>query len=249
MFQFTEDQLIASDSARNAERFADAYDLVVRFATDENGNPLPGVNPAALIWFEGAADVNRGRGAFSDFIREYTSAQFQTRFGGDALSQSELQGASNSIAIAVLADVLSSRSVPSAFDLGLNDASVVAATFFKADEAGWSGVPLFVALGESSFYRNNILERPGETYDLMVLVDSFFEAAGSTNIDGEGRRLWDTATDLVSVGAVGSSFKAAAETLSFLKEAYGGFSGLLTLAEIANRSVLGRIVGSPSRCG
>lgn len=111
MFIFSAAQYEAIRTARDEGRFADAYDLIVRFATDDAGNPLEGVQAEALIWFEGAADVNRGVGPFSSFIRTYTSNQSEIRFGS-SLSQSELQRASDDIAVAVLANVLLQRSVP-----------------------------------------------------------------------------------------------------------------------------------------
>lgn len=43
MFIFSAAQFEAIRTARDEGRFADAYDLIVRFATDDAGNPLEGV--------------------------------------------------------------------------------------------------------------------------------------------------------------------------------------------------------------
>ncbi|AVX03458.1 hypothetical protein MXMO3_00927 [Maritalea myrionectae] len=110
MFNFTESQLSNIIAARDEERYADAYDLVVNYATDGGGTPLEGAQKEALIWFEGAADVNRGVGAFSDFIRNYTAAQCSYRCQSNSTAF-DLQQASNDIAIEVLATDIGTKAV------------------------------------------------------------------------------------------------------------------------------------------
>jgi len=81
MFQFTDSQLEDIRVLVENNRVADAYSLIVQYATDASGDPLPSVDAASLVWFEGAADVNRGVGAFSDFIRSCTIRQHELRLG------------------------------------------------------------------------------------------------------------------------------------------------------------------------
>ncbi|MGP4844154.1 calcium-binding protein [Marinobacter sp. 1Y8] len=123
------------------------------------------------LWFEGAAQANAGRGAFSVLIREYSKRQMELR-GGEVPSEFDLmQKASNAVAIKALEDILNPIRegadgkwlAPTIEDIAENDATAVGKVFFGGlgaeDSAGgeqnaaWSGTVLFSALGSDQTQR------------------------------------------------------------------------------------------------
>src|SRR5687768_14404800 len=76
--QGDKDQIQALMDATYAGHWGDAYAKVVELATASGEDPDDSIS---LVWFRAAADINRGIGPFSDFIRAYTAAQYNIRFG------------------------------------------------------------------------------------------------------------------------------------------------------------------------
>jgi hypothetical protein len=70
---------------------------------------------AARLWFDGAVLVNKGEGFFSALIREYTTQQFEYRFGSSDSAQvaSKMQSVSDEIARKVVdGDILTTGILP-----------------------------------------------------------------------------------------------------------------------------------------
>lgn len=157
----------------------------------DDATPLDGVDQASWLWARGAYGVNDPNedNFFSDFIRDYTEAQFLLRYGGvlgdnngDGLN--DLQAASNNIANAFALDILNVRngSLPSTADIAEFDAGETAAEIFsvlpiegEGNFSPWAGTILFPYLGEVEFTRDGLFDNgtndfkklPG-TYDLIA---------------------------------------------------------------------------------
>jgi hypothetical protein len=145
------------------------------------GDGQVGVDPASIAWLRGAAGVNRNDGgAASNFIRKYTEAQLNIR-SGNTVSASNLQAASDKIAKNVIEDALNINSIPSLASIAANDANVAAADFFNGDKAGWSGNLLFLVLGYTQAFDQNILP---DTYNLLAAAKSAKIALGVTDFWG-----------------------------------------------------------------
>ena len=93
---------------------------------------------SGCIWFAGARKINAGEGAYSDFIRAYTSEQYRLRTG-ETLSPTLLQESSDRIAEAVINDIITNGELPTINVLGQKDASQTAADVFNGDQGIWSG--------------------------------------------------------------------------------------------------------------
>ena len=111
---------------------------------------------AAMLWFDGAVLVNKGEGAFSTIIREYTARQFELRFGSSSMADviSQMQAVSDAIAEQVVKnDILDGGGVlPSMQELASSDASIAGQMLFSSlgngdsavtQNSGWSGAILF----------------------------------------------------------------------------------------------------------
>jgi RTX calcium-binding nonapeptide repeat (4 copies) len=156
---------------------------------------------------------------------------------GDALPDvsSTLQAASHEIAKAVRDDILGSVftidgvtyfTLPTAHEIGEKDAikTLESLSGFSSSPGIWSGNPLYIGLGDGSFWQSTVLETAGDTYDLIAAAASFW-AAGIESLAN--------ADDLVSLwygqGSVGRSDALAqiaaslAATNSFFEAAYGYF--------------------------
>ena len=162
--------------------WATVYATIASAITD-GGEPKAGVDPAAWVWVNGAYAVNVGSGDYSAFIRTYSSAQYQYRFGTP--SQTSLQSVSNGVAKAVADTILATGKMPDLHTIGVEDASTSISQYFNGDQSGWSGNPLFLFLGDDSFYRNTILHLTnqndplaGDSYDFMTFVKSSIDALG-----------------------------------------------------------------------
>ncbi|MBV1929405.1 MAG: hypothetical protein KUG81_07840 [Gammaproteobacteria bacterium] len=120
----------------------------------------------AKLWFEGAYLVNTGQGGFSDLIRYYTQRQGQLHFGeaegaGSFVAYGgDMQLASDEVARRALESILTNKDnregqVPLLSQLAKNDATAVGNVLFARDtadtafanNAAWSGTPLFSMLG------------------------------------------------------------------------------------------------------
>ena len=111
----------------------------------------------------------------------YTYAQLFLRTGNEIEDISNvLQNASNAIANAVYGDIESSRenidgevyyTLPTAHQIGEKDAAetLEQLAMFSSAPGVWSGNPLFIGLGDSSFWQNTIL---GDSSDTALLHKS-----------------------------------------------------------------------------
>jgi len=214
---------------------ANMYDLIYQIIQqpDAFGNTA---DASVVAWFGAAAQANRGEGGASDLIRAYTHAQLVLRTGDEISNiSSVLQNASNEIARSVLADIRGSEvivngekyyTLPTLHEIGEKDAAATLGQLsdFSSAPGIWSGNPLFIGLGDSSFWSGTILEDTSDTYDLIVSMRSL-EYAGINSIQNM--------TDLVALwwGQGGEGREAAlmqmaqaiAQTDTFLQEAYGRF--------------------------
>lgn len=139
--------------------------------------PKPGVDAGVVIWLSGARDVNNQQGLFSDFIREYTKAQYEIR-GPSVNSQpgldinAKVQEASNYIALRLAEDICGikesptkqgTNKLPGIMSIAVIDAGESAATIFKHtgfDEyAPWAGTLLlpFLSPSANALYRDLLL--------------------------------------------------------------------------------------------
>ncbi|WP_281855903.1 beta strand repeat-containing protein [Litoreibacter halocynthiae] len=250
----------------NSDMYAKIYELLQQTHPldgqfDQDGNPIEGEvdvrgNPVegnVRAWFGAATQANRGEGGASTFIRDYTEAQIVTRTGSPMIDRdTELQLASDSIARRVLADIRDTTEIidgvtyhvlPSARRIGDNDANAYleALPHYDIDLSSWSGNGLYLGLGDTSFWRDNILHYVPDpnapdsynapdvydTYDFFAAYNSFASAGFSTLFAGETGDLIDLFT---GQGAQGLSNAASAiqsglsATNTFLLEAYGPFA-------------------------
>lgn len=74
-------------------------------------------------------------------------------------SSTSLDTVSNNVAKAVAQDILQNGVLPDLQQIGRIGAGKAINGYFHNDTAGWSGNPLFIFLGESSFYREKILDK------------------------------------------------------------------------------------------
>ncbi|UWQ59337.1 hypothetical protein K3722_04200 [Leisingera caerulea] len=258
MYVFTQEQLdqisAAASNTASSHPYADMYDLIYSIIQqpDVLGNVAPG---NVIAWFGAAASANRGVGGASDFIRDYTTSQLELRTG-DTVSNVDtlLQAASNDIAAAVLADIISSDVVvdgqtlyelPTVHEIGEHDAleAMDVLSVYSPDPAVWSGNPLFLGLGDGSFWQDNILQNAGDTYNLFTTVESFKRAGLTAFLNGgtadllnlfwsQGESGRDQALNTVSEG-----YNAANV---FLSNAYGGYIG----SGLGNMAATSLVIGS-----
>ena len=187
MYLFSQSQRDSFEALGAAGAWADMYDLI--YTTLQSPDPFGNIAPANTVaWFGAAAQTNRGIGGASDLIRDYTRAQLEIRAGLSISNiDSVLQEASNDIARLVLQDILESTEpvdgvtyyrLPSAQRIGEVDALASLGAFapFSTDPAVWSGNLLYLGLGIDEFWNENIINQPGNTYNLFASVASFSDA-------------------------------------------------------------------------
>ncbi len=236
-FQFNADQLEqiqkAYDAAKQAASitgtkgaYASAYELVFDMITntDENGKQTPkaGVDPASWVFLRGVPEVNRGIKAdgsvsdYSNFIREYSKAQYISRFGKGVLNDealdSKVQVASDAIAESILENILNinpspgnenpNHFLPTVNVIAKYDAQAAATVLFdptgnEHQISGWAGNPLFIALGYEDVYRENILESDNNAYDALTVVKSMVQAANAIGISGSAAVMYNVLTHVI----------------------------------------------------
>jgi Ca2+-binding RTX toxin-like protein len=146
---------------------------------------------ASVLWLEGARDVNRDTGDQSDFIRDYNNLQSQLRYG-TAVTDAQMNQASDTIVIRVINQILDNASdplisdIPNIETIASSDAQPTAQLLFNNEEhpAGWAGNPLFLFLGYSDSYNQNILHsyaggNTSDTYDLLSVLKISQDILGS----------------------------------------------------------------------
>ncbi len=128
--------------------FTDVYNLLRSFI-GTTSVAAAGVDEAVWTWIGGAQDVNEENGGFADFIRDYTSFQYELRYGVP-LTEAELQGASNQVSQNFFQDLLlnfggtaDQWTLPTLPEIGGLDTGAAAANVFFGDVSPWSGNLLF----------------------------------------------------------------------------------------------------------
>lgn len=227
VFQYTQAQVNDIGLSLTAHDYVEAYTK----AADHAVGGL-GADPAVLAWLRGAAEVNGNDGAFADFIRGYTAAQYQARIG-TAVTENQLNAASNDIAEAVLGYIVSSGELPSLSQIATDDARESAQTLFQGDAGGWAGNPLFLGLGESAPLSGNITENPGETYDALAMIKFTLSTPFSASWDSVG-------TVFGQLGHGGTILAGFNATADFLNDAYSGRVTILDAA-LGDSIILGRV--------
>jgi len=248
--QFILDQL---EELRSQGEYADAYSLILSFISafrnDGTFVPAPGVDPAVWTWFWGAEQVNRGTGGFSDFIRDYTSAQSEVRNGSPI---SNTQTLSDAIADSVLSGIIQSGNLPTLGDIATIDAAESVRPDFNGDESAWSGNLLFSVLGDISPYENNIIGDAGDTYDFFAMLESL-SILGFDGIVAGIRELTNNLSVVLQaqgaglVGFVNNAQTALTLrnlTTEYLREAYGEFFDNAGFVSFLSRNIEIDSVGS-----
>lgn len=173
-FELTNAQINNIKELFDNNKIADGYELLAKYGRSHVKDG--GAEAAAILWLEGAADVNRGKGDASEFIRDYTSYQHIIRYG-TALTTAQLTKISNEIGKNVLSSVIDSGKFITLRHIATLDAATAVEANFGGDAAAWSGNILFAALGDTAPFKDNILQSKQGTYDLFALVASTDYAA------------------------------------------------------------------------
>ncbi len=75
----------ALSNARVTGDYAAVYREILFSITAPDFSPKDGVDPAVWNWVNGALQVNENSGDYAAFIRNYSSSQYEMRFGGESL--------------------------------------------------------------------------------------------------------------------------------------------------------------------
>ena len=227
MFAYNDDQLSQIRALVTNGNFPAAYRLAASFASGGEG-----VSQASILWMQGAAQINENVGSEAAFVRQYTAAQFEVRFGV-ALDQTLIQNVSNTIAARVLAEILRTGTVPSIDTIALEDALPAATQIFRGDPGGWAGNPLFLFLGHSTAFTNNILEVSGDTYDALAMI-KYLGATGSW-----ASNLVNAFSATMGTGSYTTILAAGSQVDTFLSAAYGGIGTSVQVS--SSQVILGRV--------
>ena len=190
-----------------------------------------GVDDGAWEFLRGVPKVNANddNDAFNKFIRAYTKAQYEIRFGVEA-ADSHVQQASNSIAQRIIMDILGLNSgnpninheLPDIADIAIHDAAAAVEVLFVNNQiAGWAGNPFLLALGHSSSFNVNILTE-GNAYNLLSVfkaVQAAGEANGYDNLDW--LHLFRDTLGVATADGVSALGNAAIRQSEFIAETYG----------------------------
>ena len=163
----------------NNKLYADAYDQAFSYFSIDENTPVEGIDFYSWVWLQGAKEINRGQGAYSEFIREYTALQYETRTG-QAYPNGVDQIASNKIADAVITDIIESKTLPNIDQIAIEDANN-AVIDLTGDKAVWSGNLLFLLLNHDLSFNSNLLETSGSTYDILLAFQASTITGGSFN--------------------------------------------------------------------
>ena len=174
--------------------WAAAYTQAADYADGQDG-----VDSAVIAWLRGAAQVNSGQGAYANFIRAYTTAQMAERGLTSSIS---LQEDSDRIALKVMGDIVQSGSIPALDTMAQEGAGIAAAYVRNGDLSPWSGCPLFVALGDTDPFTQNIVADPTKPYNAVAMLAAFENGpsalgsivAGIDSVAGNGLVSWTSST-------------------------------------------------------
>lgn len=178
--------------AESSHNWTPVYNYIFEQITDNYGtaNELPktGVDKSVWLWVQGATQVNADDGSyFSDFIRDYTTTQYELRYG--TTTGLDIDAASDQIARAFALDIADPQSqnfgfLPNINRVGAIDAGEIAAGIFGDNYSPWAGTILFPFLGEGDFTRQWLLttetsefKKLAGTYDLISVASASWEIA------------------------------------------------------------------------
>ncbi|WP_390910363.1 hypothetical protein [Pseudosulfitobacter sp. SM2401] len=119
--------------------------------------------------------------------------------------------------------------------LAENDATPAANDLFNGDPGGWAGNPLFMGLGYSRSFTNNIIENESDTYDALAMIKFTREGVGiDLSLSAFNRFIDGEINSATAVGAI-------TELNTFFTAAYGFTGGsFVTYAALSN-IYLGRL--------
>jgi hypothetical protein len=198
-------------------------------------DPKLGVDRSIWLWLQGARTVNLGTGYSSTFIRTYTAEQYRLRTG-KILDPVLLQKSSDAIAQLVTRRIVNSNGVlPTLLNIAADDSQGVSQTL-NIPLAAWSGNILFLALGDATGFRANLLNNAtrGDTYNLLAAFKSFSRAAPRqlTSLADFGLAIFETGKavfgnslgTLNTLGLIGQNLQAG---LDYLTNTYSVTPNLL----------------------
>lgn len=223
---------------------------------------------AAILWFDGAVKVNKGEGAFSTFIREYTARQFELRFGSSSMDVviDQMQAVSDAIAVRVVRDdILANEGIlPTMEQLADSDASIAGMMLFASlgsndsavsSNSGWSGAVLFSMFGTDESDRllsggdTNKLDTLGDLRDVLFSIDAFNAAFNKTIINSTISALTTTKGRLEFLKDLGILERALAtrgESLDYYAEAISKISSEAEFSEWVLTALLAGEVAAPA---
>lgn len=247
MYHFSTAELLDIKGKLLALDYPAAYNAAATYAEAGLGSSATADETAAIIWMRGAAEINGGVGPFRDFIRSYTKAQYEARYGaaGPDVVEGKIQKASNDIANNVLGTIVGNADhpipterMPTLATIAQDDATPAAESLFEGDAGGWAGNPLFIGLAYATPFNANIVE-PGPTYDALAMI-KFLLTSGNPHTDWEAVKSLVSQSGLAgSTSAITTALGAAGTLENFLAAAYG-LDG--SIAEILpSNVVLGRV--------
>lgn len=227
--------------------------------SDPAQGPAAGIDHGVWQWFRGAQQINRGVGAFSDFINAYTVEQRRIRLG-EPTTGLDLNDASDSIGDRVIANIIQKgNQLVTLQEIATNDAEAIENNIFINSSnaiAGWSGNLLFPLIGNRLPFTNNIIESPDGIYSFLVSARAAIVAlsaavGGSSWADlGSGlSTIWsliDFDGNIESAETVGPPALLALFDLAENKfqETYGSNFDTLLSAVLSGDFVLGKESGS-----
>ncbi len=245
-FIFTPQQKQSIALLRDAGDYVGAYNKVLEYISDVDAQgeqtPKVGVSGSVWLWFKAAVQINSNIGQMADAIRDYTALQGQVR-NGVPFTEMQLNAASNAVANAVLGDIVDDSVLPDIAAIAQNDASQATEISLNVNRAAWSGNPFFLLLGHNASFTANLLETPGDTYDLLASMYCGQETGlGAVNTWGQGLYdIWQSisSNDIglwATLGLVSSTMQQSSD---FVGAAY---SANLPLTAIASSNIiLGRV--------
>jgi Ca2+-binding RTX toxin-like protein len=222
---------------------------------------------AAILWFDGAVKVNKGEGAFSTFIREYTARQFELRFGSSSMETviAQMQAVSDAIAVRVIRDdILANEGVlPSMEQLADSDASVAGEILFASlgpedsafsSNSGWSGAILFSMFGTDESDRllsegeAKKLDTLGDLRDVLFAIDAFNVALEESLTDSliGSMTILGRLEVLEDLGILSRALAVRGETLDHYAEAISSISSNAEFSEWVLTALLAGEVADPA---
>ncbi len=126
-----------------------------------------------------------------------------------------------------------------------NDAQPAATALFRGDAGGWAGNPLFLALGYSDAFEDNILEDAGNAYDAWAMIHT-------ATVVADWNEPFAFLEQIIGYPAGGATLYNSAQALrGFMSNTYGDFSDVIGLiswnalgAELDGKVLLGQVEGN-----